>query len=197
MVTAIRWIFAALLSASLVIWYGDPASTTPRDKPEQPPRDKQMSTMGRAAARVRAAIADRVAGVPTKDLGAAGICVNEPDCEGDDDLFEGPSSTQSETSIAVDGTGQHIVIGFNDFRGFSNNPVSISGFRYSDDGGQTFVDGGQLPSPGTDTIGTTKLPQVFGDPDVKYAGGCTFLYSSIIVKKFSATQAAQTINIHH
>jgi len=63
------------------------------------------------------------------------------------------------------------------------NPISVSGFFYSDDGGKTFVDGGQLPSPGTDVIGTSRLPQVFGDPDVKYLGACTFVYSSILVAK--------------
>ena len=75
-------------------------------------------------------------------------------------------------------------------------PTSVSGFMYSDDGGDHFVDGGQLPSPGLDAIGRTKLPQVFGDPDIKYVGGCTFIYSSIIVKKFSDTQAAQTMGVH-
>jgi hypothetical protein len=67
---------------------------------------------------------------------------------------------------------------------------------YSDDGGQTFVDGGQLPTPGTDVIGTTRLPQVLGDPDIRYLGGCNFVYSSILIKKFSATRAAQTMGVH-
>src|SRR4051812_48553648 len=46
----------------------------------------------------------------------SGGCLNEPDCD------EAPlvaSTLQSETSIAVDATGQHVVVGFNDFRGFS------------------------------------------------------------------------------
>ena len=123
---------------------------------------------------------------------------DEEDCGEEEGLSDGPPSTQSEVSIAVDATGQHVVVGFNDFRGFDNatNPLSLSGFMYSDDGGATFVDGGQLPSPGTDSIGTTKLPQVFGDPDVRYLGACNFIYSSIIVTKFSATTAAQTMGIH-
>src|SRR5262249_13855390 len=63
---------------------------------------------------------------------------------------------QAETSIAVDSTGQHIVVAHNDTRGFSRNPVSVSGFIYSDDGGMTFTDGGQLPvTTGTSLIGTT------------------------------------------
>ena len=164
--------------------------------------EDQMSTMGQAAARARAALTAAARGPSTgpglspKDLGTDDGCVNTPDCEDEGFLPDGPAATQSETSIAVDVTGQHIVLGFNDFRGVAKNPLSLSGFMYSDDGGQTFVDGGQLPSPGLDTIGTAKLPQVFGDPDVKYAGGCTFLYSSIIVKKFSATQAVQTMGVH-
>src|SRR4051794_6506288 len=28
-----------------------------------------------------------------------------------------PAATQSETTVAVDSTGQHVVVGFNDFRG--------------------------------------------------------------------------------
>jgi len=156
--------------------------------------------MGRKAehAKAKAALNTPGSGLTGKDFEAAGDCVNTPDCEGADDAppEDGPANTQSETSIAVDSTGQHIVIGFNDFRGFANNPISVSGFKYSDDGGVTFVDGGQLPSPGTDAIGTTRLPQVFGDPDVKYVGGCTFIYSSIIVTKFSATTAAQTMGVH-
>src|SRR2546422_7198917 len=159
--------------------------------------DDRMSTVGHAAARARTAIDNGLPGVETaKDFEETGVCVSQPDCEDDGPPADGPASTQSETSIAVDSTGQHVVIGINDFRGFSSNPISISGFMYSDDGGLTFVDGGQLPSPGTDTIGAFKFPQVFGDPDIKYLGGCTFVYSSIVLKKFSATTAAQTMGVH-
>ena len=61
--------------------------------------------------------------------------------------------------------GQHIVVGINDTRGFGSNPASASrGFPYSNDGGATFIDGGQLPvTVATSTIGTTVYPQVFGD----------------------------------
>src|SRR5687767_163388 len=88
------------------------------------------------------------------------------------DTTSGPAGTQSETSIAVDVTGQHVVVGFNDFRGTN----SISGFQYSDDGGVTFTDGGQLPVP-ANTL-------VRGDPDVHYVpggAGCQFIYFSILV----------------
>ena len=116
---------------------------------------------------------------------------------------DGPAGGQAETSIAVDSTGQHIVIGFNDTRGFALNPVRVSGFMYSDDGGATFTDGGQLPvTTGTSAIGTTQLPQVFGDAEIEYLGGSTFVYFSIMVKRIGAgTPAspfgtAQTMCVH-
>jgi len=127
--------------------------------------------------------------------------------EGDDDLGEAPAGGQAELSIAVDSTGQHIVVGVNDTRGFSANPVSVSGFTYSDDGGVTFVDGGQLPTPGVgagsiaaDSIAGTNYPQVFGDPEVEYIGGSTFIYVSICVKTIinpsMVKKAVQTMCVH-
>jgi hypothetical protein len=162
-----------------------------------------MSSAGRLAARARNVVAN--AGSASLTQGAAGFlrssisgdeqdCFNGPECETEEE--DGPAGGQAEVSIAVDETGQHVVIGYNDTRGFSLNPVSLSGVQYSDDGGLTFVDGGQLPSPGLDSIGTTLLPQIFGDPEVKYLGNCTFIYSSIMLKKFSATTTAQTMSVH-
>src|SRR2546427_10054799 len=119
------------------------------------PHAPELSSMGRLAMERVGAIANG-AGIQTSP------CVNEPDCES----TSGPASTQSETSIAVDSTGQHIVIGFNDFRGFLTATTSLSGFMYSDNGGATFVDGGQLPVGTTTIIGGQPFPQVFGDPDV-------------------------------
>lgn len=118
--------------------------------------------------------------------------MNEPDCG---EAALSATTLQAETSIAVDSTGQHVVVGFNDFRGFGTT-VSISGFAYSDDGGVTLVDGGQLPVGPTTIIGGQSLPQIFGDPDVKYLGGCNFVYSSIMLKAFSATQVVQTLSVH-
>src|SRR5258705_327120 len=176
------------------------AQKLPRITPRKAPHDKSehMSAMGHLAARVNSVlrqkgiVTGRALAAPPNPTGDKG-CTNAPDCFDDQD---GPAGGQAETSIAVDATGQHVVVGFNDTRGFALNPISVSGFFYSDDGGKTFVDGGQLPSPGTDVIGTTKLPEVFGDPDVKYLGACTFVYSSILVAKYSATAAVQTMGIH-
>jgi len=120
----------------------------------------------------------------------------------DEDRFvdpdqEGAAETQSELSIAVDATGQHIVVAMNDFRGFSRNPVTISGFSYSDDGGATFTDGGQLPVtvPTSVFLGQT-FPQVFGDPDVKYLGGSTFVYFSLVLSRYGANGIVQTVGVH-
>jgi len=128
---------------------------------------------------------------------ANGDAADKPDlCFGGDEdcsdtgFSDGPGATQSELTIAVDKTGQHVVIGFNDFRGFSLSPLSVSGYAYSDDGGATFTDGQQLP-----TTGPTAHGAVFGDPDVKYVpggAGCQFIYSSIFVN--SSNQ--QTMSIH-
>src|SRR3989337_246705 len=67
---------------------------------------------------------------------------------------------------------------------------------YSEDGGDTFVDGGQLPSPANQSIGTTLLPLIGGDPEVKYLGNCVFIYSSIVLYKVSDTAAVQTMGVH-
>jgi len=165
---------------------------------EQLDSTDHMSAMGHLASRVnhvlqqKGIVTARALVAPPNPAGDKG-CTNAPDCNDDAD---GPAGGQAETTIAVDHTAQHVVVGFNDTRGFSSNPISVSGFMYSDDGGKTFVDGGQLPSPGTDLIGTAKFPEVFGDPDVKYLGACTFVYSSIVLKKFSDTTVAQTMGIH-
>ena len=56
-------------------------------------------------------------------------CQNNPRCGRG--FRDGPRGGQAELSIAIDSTGQHIVVGFNDQRGFLLNPVSISGANSS------------------------------------------------------------------
>ncbi|HXZ78815.1 MAG TPA: sialidase family protein [Terriglobales bacterium] len=168
----------------------------------------QMSSMGRLAHLVQQARQNQPNGgagmsfrvtangsvIPILANGTAGgkpdLCFGgDEDCS-DTGFSDGPGATQSELSIALDKTGQHVVIGFNDFRGFSLNPLSVSGFAYSDDGGATFTDGQQLPTTGTTTHG-----QVFGDPDVKYVpggNGCQFIYSSIFINP----AGQETMSIH-
>ena len=144
----------ALVVASIAAWAAHQPVRASRDKhgPKQP--DTRMSAMGRSAAHKVAVVnaLDGGAASTEKDFEQAGDCVNTPGCEGADDTppDDGPAETQSETSIAVDSTGQHIVIGFNDFRGFALNPVSVSGFKYSDDGGLSWKDiTGNLPRLGS------------------------------------------------
>src|SRR5436190_2887050 len=126
---------------------------------------------------------------------------------GEDGDGDGPVGGQAEVSIAVDAAGQHIVVGFNDTRGFGLNPIGVSGFAYSDDGGATFTDGGQLPTTGNSALNGSfsgsQYPQVFGDPDVKYVpggNGLQFIYASILVKGLGSapnfTGTAQTLCIH-
>jgi hypothetical protein len=172
-----------------------------RDASAQGRKRDLMSPMGQRAAEARARVGSGAvtpsADAPpiTASRSVGDLCFNDPECPRG--LREGPPSTQAEVSVAVDASGRHVVVAFNDFRGFSTTPLSVSGYMYSSDGGKTFTDGGQLPvTTGTETVGTVVLPQIFGDPDVKYLGACTFIYSSILVKKFGASQAVQTMGVH-
>jgi hypothetical protein len=167
---------------------------------------EKMSTMGRLAQAVAQARAQQPQG--GKGKGFHGHFTKDFTPNGEDGGGgDGPTGGQAELSIAVDATGQHIVVGFNDTRGFGLNPAGVSGFAYSDDGGATFTDGGQLPTTGNPalngSIGGTSYPQVFGDPDVKYVpggGGLQFIYASIMVKGLGPapnfTGTAQTLCIH-
>ena len=173
-------------------------------------RYDKMTSMGRLA---------HIYGNAIKQVPAAGkgqsfrasvkSAPKEDGCIGGDEecseegFSEGPSGGQAELAIAVDSTGTKIVIGFNDTRGFALNPISVSGVAISSDGGATFVDKGQLPANSNGHIGTTLLPQVFGDPDVKYipgGAGCQFIYTSIGVIGLGPapnfTGSAQTMVIH-
>ena len=189
-------LFQLAFLACLLVLMGLPVGAWAKNSPGLKSKKSQdrMSAMGRLAVRTRAAIEATGGHLTAKSLTSDGNCGNDADCAADD--TSGPAGGQAEVSIAVDITGQHVVIGYNDTRGFALNPTSVSGYMYSDDGGVTFVDGGQLPSPGTDSIGSTRLPIVLGDADVKYLGGCNFIYSSILITKFSATSTAQTMGIH-
>ena len=168
----------------------------------------RMSAMGKLAQRhIRASVvkARRVAALAADDTGGTGgpghhVCEHADDC--DEGLPADPEAnggTLSETSIAVDATGNHIVIGYNDFRGFSLPAISLSGFSYSDDGGKTFVEGGQLPIPAGPS-GAPSTSQIYGDPEIKYLGACSFVYASIYVHKLSDDPAdpnsVQTMAVH-
>jgi len=90
-------------------------------------------------------------------------------------------TVQSETELAVLNTpasmGKKIVVGYNDSWGFYDNHQGLSGYAYSTDGGNTFVDGGGLPPRSADD-------QYFGDPVlVVHNASQTFYYSSIYVNE--------------
>jgi hypothetical protein len=212
-------LFLCLLSVAsasqLTSSAGSPSASASQNNKKNPSDNElydldKMSSMGRLAylvstGRMDKAIAKAQARrkrgkASVADLGNANA-IQADDVEADegddDDELSGPPGGQSETSIAVDSTGQHIVVGYNDFRGFGLNPLSVSGFMYSDDGGSTFVDGGQLPvTVPTSMIGTAVFPRIQGDPDVKYLGGSTFIYFSIMTKTISATGVAMTMGMH-
>ncbi len=187
---------------------GAPAIVAPRVSKSEADLDR-FSSMGRLAhlaatgqldraiARARAQNAKRL-GKQSQYQEPPGPCdATDDGCDADDEQGDGPAGGQAELSVAIDSTGQHIVVGANDTRGFALNPVSVSGFSYSDDGGVTFVDGGSLPvNTGTTNIGATILPQVFGDPEIKYMGGSNFIYFSIMVQKFGTSGTVQTMCMH-
>jgi hypothetical protein len=167
----------------------------------------ELSAMGKGAARALHRLASR-GRAPAPSLRAlAPAAGGDADREGDQDDESGgpgpledggelPGGNQGELSIAVDDSGQNVVIGFNDSRGFALQPISVSGFMWSDDGGRTLHDGGQLPAPPVADLGGTLLPQVFGDPDVKYLGACDFIYSSILLAPYGDGSAVQTLGFH-
>ncbi len=104
-------------------------------------------------------------------------------------------TTQSETEIAA--FGKDMVIGYNDSYGFYDNTQGLSGFSYSVNGGNTWVDSGGLPpvvkapnatpfTPGVDgyfgdpVLDVDKAPRTFtvdGQTAAQAAG--VFYYSSI------------------
>lgn len=92
-------------------------------------------------------------------------------------------TVQSETEIAVLNTtgsmGRKMVAGYNDSFGFYNRQQGLSGYAYSTDGGNTWIDGGGLPTrvPGQDPAAGDRY---FGDPViVVHHQTQTFFYASI------------------
>ncbi len=102
-------------------------------------------------------------------------------------------TVQSETEIGVlNDAGEHdtasadggrlMVAGYNDSRGFDNNLQGLSGFSYSTDGGESWIDGGGLPPrvPSGAPAGSPGSDAYFGDPVVAvHHHSKTFYYASI------------------
>ncbi len=192
---------AAVLATSAITGSGQA-----QPAPKAPNHARDMSPVGRRARRALRKLLGSPPATPTARPAARPIGgeIGDEEEEGGgpgplEDGGELPGGNQGELTIAIDDSGRHVVIGFNDFRGFvdASDTVSISGFMWSDDGGKTFVDGGRLPiTTGTVDLGGTLLPQVFGDPDVKYLGGCNFIYTSIVIAPFGTASAVQTMGFH-
>jgi len=83
------------------------------------------------------------------------VLVNDPLSD------KGLSTTQSETSLAVRPSDGRLCAGWNDSQHYANPPSnSFTGYGYSTNGGQTWVDGGALP-PIQGHVN-------YGDPDVDF-----------------------------
>src|SRR5216684_4178241 len=92
---------------------------------------------------------------------------------------------RSETTVAADEDGEHIVVGFNNAQGFGGepfgractpgNPPGLSGYGFSTDGGRTFTDGSAPPV--MDHVYTR------GDPWLDRGGNDTqtFFYANLAV----------------
>jgi hypothetical protein len=95
-------------------------------------------------------------------------------------------TVQSEPEIAVlnasTSMGKKIVAGYNNTAGFNDRNRGLSGYAYSTDGGNTWIDGGGLP-PAISGIGTADddgKDAYFGDPSlVVHHATQRFFYASI------------------
>lgn len=200
-----RALLACAVSAGVIAATATSSGGQAPNAPKAPKHAAEMSSAGRRARQAVRTLLGSPTATPTARAAArpiGGEIGDEEEEGGPGPLEDGgelPGGNQGELTIAVDDSGQHVVIGYNDFRGFvdGTDTLSVSGFSWSDDGGKTFVDGGRLPiTTGTVNVGGTLLPMVFGDPDVKYLGGCSFIYTSIVVAPFGTGSAVQTMGFH-
>jgi hypothetical protein len=113
-------------------------------------------------------------------------------------------TVQSETELAVLNTpgsmGKKIVAGYNDSYGFYNNREGLSGYAYSTNGGNTWIDGGGLPPKSDDdlyagdpVVVVDNSPRTFtvnGQAVSQPAG--VFYYSSIYLND----QGVQTLSVN-
>jgi hypothetical protein len=185
---------ATLLFFALTAWAQDDGTDTLNDL-KHPDTGEGLSA-GADMARFGPAAGDTTGGNPQPgfhDHGRGGnTFVNDP-------CIDPPPPTtartvQSETEIAV--FGKYMVTGYNDSYGFYDNTQGLSGYSYSVDGGNTWVDGSGLPplvkthsfftDPASDhyfgdpVVVVDKSPRTFmvnGAPVSQPAG--TFYYASL------------------
>ncbi len=81
---------------------------------------------------------------PPPPGGFANVLVNDPGEDG-----TSADDTQSETALTLDGST--VIAAYNDSFKAAQSPPHYTGFSRSDDGGQTFVDGGGLPNVNSTT----------------------------------------------
>ncbi len=103
---------------------------------------------------------------------------------------------QSETEIAVLNTsgsmGKKMVAGWNDSFGFYDREEGLSGYGYSTNGGNTWIDGGGLPPAVPGHTGTNP-DRYFGDPViVVHHASQTFYYASI----YQTPQGVFTLSVN-
>ena len=116
------------------------------------PSHKDIVSTGRArlTARARTSTDPMSDGQPSA-APPTNIRVNSPA----EDSHEVDQTTQSETAIAV--SGAHVAVGFNDSQTgllVLTAGDDLAGYAFSDDGGASFTDGGQLPNvPGFVNLG--------------------------------------------
>lgn len=95
-------------------------------------------------------------------------------------------TVQSETEIAVlnsqGSPGKKMVVGYNDSFGFFDNREGLSGFAYSTDGGEHWIDGGGLP-PKVPAVATfvPNLPPLTGGRFVFPAGADRYFGDPVVV----------------
>jgi hypothetical protein len=113
--------------------------------------------------------------------------VNDPCLEPAPPGLDG--TVQSEPEIAVlnasGSMGKKMVAGYNDTAGFNDRNGGLSGFAYSTDGGDTWIDGGGLPPAvsGSGTVDDDGKDASFGDPSVVvHEATQRFFYASIYKK---------------
>jgi hypothetical protein len=96
------------------------------------------------------------------------VRVNDPSA----DHFQPDQTTQSETTIAV--AGQHVAVGYNDSQQSLialTAATNLTGYSYSNDGGASFHDGGDIPN----ALGQNN----FGDPWMTSTPDGTMYYSTL------------------
>jgi hypothetical protein len=111
---------------------------------------------------------------PTPAPNSGSVCPAEPsatgnvqvNCRAEDTAY--PPSQQNETSVSA--YGSKVVVGFNDDL-VCCNPVNISGYSVSTNGGRTFTDMGDVP--------WSSEVQPVGDPSIAHDDRGNFYYASL------------------